>query len=316
MPRIQVLNRKRSAVNELSYLNGQLKTDCQLSISVQDSGFVQGTTVSEQLRTFGGTLFALEQHFARLQRSLDIVGIQGLDLEDLKTNALAMTSHNHSVMQSGDDLGLTIFVTPGVAPNSSGTDAAHRTVGMFTTPLPFHRWAGKYSTGESLVVSSIRQVPENCWPSELKCRSRMHYFLADQEAQKIHPGARALLLDQDGSVAEASTASIILYRQHEGLVAPLPEKVLPSISVGVLKTIASDLGMAFVHRNISVDDVRSADEILLTSTSPCLLPVTNLDNVAVSGGTPGPIFEQIMNAWNTVAGVDIVAQATQFSVRD
>ncbi len=303
-------------MNELSYLNGQLKTGSELCISVQDSGFVQGTTVSEQLRTFGGELFALDQHFARFRRSLKIVGIEELDLAEIKTNALAITSHNYSEMRSGDDLGLTLFATPGTTPTAPGSDVSHRTVGMFTTPLPFHRWAGKYSTGESLVVSSIRQVPESCWPPELKCRSRMHYFLADQEAQKACPGARAVLLDQDGFVAEASTASIILYRRDEGLVAPLPEKVLPSISVGVLKTIAEDLGIQFVHRDIPVDELRSADEILLTSTSPCLLPVTRIDNVAVADGMPGPVFEKIMHAWNAVTGVDIVAQAKQFYCRD
>lgn len=302
-------------MHELSYHNGELKGRNELRVGVLDLGFVQGVTVSEQLRTFDGNIFALEQHFARLRRSLEIVGIEGLDLDDLKCNAVAITSHNHSEIQRGDDLGLTIFVTPGVTPTSCSSGLPQRTVGMFTTPLPFDRWADKYSSGESLIVSSIRQVPDNCWPSELKCRSRMHYFLADQEAQKASPGARALLLDQDGFVAEASTASVVIHRRQEGLISPLPEKVLPSISVGVMQSIASDLDIAFVQRDISLEDVRSADEILLTSTSPCVLPVVRLDNAPVSDGTPGPVFEKIMHAWNDVVGVDIVAQSRHFSCR-
>ena len=53
----------------LAYLNGRYLPFSQAAISVTDGGFVQGVTVAEQLRTFGGKLFRLEQHLARLARS-------------------------------------------------------------------------------------------------------------------------------------------------------------------------------------------------------------------------------------------------------
>ena len=66
----------------LAYLNGKLVPVAQAVIPVYDAGFVLGTTVAEQLRTFGGQLFRLDQHLARLQHSLEIVGVDlGLPLE-------------------------------------------------------------------------------------------------------------------------------------------------------------------------------------------------------------------------------------------
>ncbi len=302
-------------MNELSYWNGELVTDDKPSISVFDVGVVQGVTVPEQMRTFGGKLFRLDEHLQRLRRSLHIVGIDGLDMEVLKDAAETIASHNHSLLQSGDDLGLSLIVTPGSCVAATHADGPRPTVGMYTTPLPFHRWAEKYSTGETLIVSSVRQVPANCWPAELKCRSRIHYFLADREAQRRKQGARALLLDQDGLVAEASTASVILYRAREGLIVPPVEKVLPSVSVGVLQALAGRLRIDFVRRDISVEDVYSADEVFLSSTSPCMQPVVSVDDSLIGGGVPGELFHQIIDAWSSLVGLNIVAQATAFAAR-
>jgi len=299
-------------MNQLSYWNGDVVCVDELSVSVFDLGFVQGVTVSEQLRTFNGQLFHLDQHLARLRRSLQIVGIN-VDVATLETQARAIASHNHGLLQPGDDLGLSIIVTPGLTGLSN--DECKPTVGIFTTPLAFHRWADRYESGEILVTSRVRQVPGNCWPEELKCRSRMHYYLADQEARQKKPGARALLLDQDGFMAEASTAGVLLYRADEGLVAPKPEKVLPSVSVSMIRKLATERQIAMVHRDIPPADVLSADEVLLTSTSPCLLPVLAVDDTTIGGGQHGPVYRQILAGWNEAVQLDIAAQARQFVSR-
>ena len=56
-----------------AYLNGHWIAAAEARLPVSDGGFVQGTTVAEQLRTFGGQLFRLEAHVDRLLRSLAIV---------------------------------------------------------------------------------------------------------------------------------------------------------------------------------------------------------------------------------------------------
>jgi len=300
---------------ELAYWNGDLVPAAALSVPVTDAGFVQGLAVAEQMRTFGGRLFRFEEHLRRLRRSLEIVGIEGVELDSLARAARELVAHNHRLLESGDDLGLSLFVTPGPYATFAPPGPCLPTVGMHTYPLPFGLWAGKYAVGQKLVVTSVRQVPESCWPTELKCRSRMHYYLADREASRRESGARALLLDQEGFVTEASTANVVIFRRAEGLVSPPREKILPGVSVAVLEELGKELGVSFCHHPLTVEDVASADEVLLSSTSPCLLPVVSLDGHPIGAGQPGPMLRTALDAWSKLAGLDIVDQARRFAVR-
>jgi len=289
-------------------LNGKWIGADRLSLAVTDAGFVQGTTVAEQLRTFGGRLFRLDAHLDRLWHSLQIVGVQPpLDRRQMAQHAEELVAHNHRLMGEGDDLGLCIFVTPG--PYSTFAPPGEPTVGMHTYRLPFHLWASTYTNGQSLRSTRIRQVPAACWPPELKCRSRMHYYLADREAAAAEPGARALMLDLEGHVTEASTANILAFRESEGLISPPRESILPGISMETAFELAAAAGLPVVHRTLTVDDLCDAAEVLLSSTSPCLLPVTRIDGRRIGEGSPGPLFARLMRAWGAKVGVDIVQQA-------
>ncbi|HEY6564816.1 MAG TPA: aminotransferase class IV, partial [Pirellulaceae bacterium] len=74
-------------------------------ISAWDAGFVQGSSVSEQLRTFQGQLFAWERHRARLQRSLEIVGVPlPMSWGELGEIMDALVRQNHALLEPGDDL--------------------------------------------------------------------------------------------------------------------------------------------------------------------------------------------------------------------
>ncbi len=301
----------------LAYLNGCYLPFSQAAISVTDGGFVQGVTVAEQLRTFGGKLFRLEQHLARLARSLAIVGIElEMPTEKLGEIARELAAKNHALLEPGDDLGLSMFVTPGPYSTFAASGAAPGpTVGMHTYPLPFHLWHEKYERGESLVVTDVMQVPSNCWPTELKCRSRMHYYLADKQARQIEPGARALMLEEHGFVTEASTANILVYYRDVGLVSPPKEMILPGVSAAVVEELAGKLGIPFSFRPLTVDDVAAADEALLCSTSPCIWPVTRLNSQPIGSGKQREIARRLLAAWSELVGVDIAAQAQQFSSR-
>jgi len=301
----------------IAYLNGQWLPISQAAVSVYDGGFMQGVTVAEQLRTFGGKLFRLDRHLDRLARSLAIVGVNpGLAREDFERIATDLAAQNHKLLDPADDLGLSMFVTPGPYASFAST-ARHKgpTVGIHTQPLTFGTWAGKYDTGDSLIVSDFQQVPAACWPAELKCRSRMHYYLADKQAREREPGSRALLLDEQGFVIEASTANILVYSRDVGLVSPPRERILPGITVAVISELARQIGVSFSHRDLRTDDVAVADEVLLCSTSPCVWSVTRFNGRPIGDGKPGPICRRLQAAWSEMVGLDIVAQARHFAMR-
>ncbi|HEV3416189.1 MAG TPA: aminotransferase class IV [Pirellulales bacterium] len=300
----------------IAYLNGQLLPASQATLPIDDAGFVMGATVTEQLRTFGGRLFRLERHLERLRHSLDICGLDsGLSSADFGQIAEKLVARNHPLLAQGDDLGLAIFITPGPYPALAESRNHIATVGLHTFPLAFRLWAKCYTEGLSLVTTSILQVPSHCWPAELKCRSRMHYFLADKEATTKEPGARAVLLDAAGHVTETSTANILLYVSGVGLISPPRTSVLPGVSLEFVIEMARGLNLSIIEREILPDDVATADEVLLSSTPNCLLPVTRFDGRAIGSGKRGSVFGRLLTAWGETVGLDIAGQAVCFANR-
>jgi len=296
------------------YWRGQWVGRSQWTVPYFDAGFVLGTTVTEQLRTFGGKLFRLDEHLERLERSLQIVGIAPpLSIARMRELAEETVARNLDRIAEGSDLGIGMLVTPGAYRALAPPGAPEPLVGIYAYPLPFHTWATKYSTGQAVVISDVQQVPGECWPAELKCRSRMHYYLADRQAAAREPGSRAILLDQQGHIVEATTANLVIYRRGEGLVSPPKEKILAGISVAALSELAGRLEIPFGYRDILPAEMSEADEALLTSTSICMLPVVRCNGQPIGEGRPGPVYRQLLDAWRAEVRVDFVQQARRFA---
>jgi branched-subunit amino acid aminotransferase/4-amino-4-deoxychorismate lyase len=87
------------------------------------------------------------------------------------------------------------------------------------------------TNGAHLVTPSTRQVPPQCYDPKIKCRSRMHYYLAEQEARLVDPEASALLLDLAGNVTETNTGNFLLVERGR-ILSPTTVNTLPGISRG------------------------------------------------------------------------------------
>ena len=292
------------------WLNGRYIPYSAAAVPLGDSGFILGPTATEQLRTFGGRLFRLDEHLDRLDHSLDILGLRPeFTRQEWTVIASDLAAGNHALLDAADDLGLGIFVTPGPYATMGVGKSTGPTVGLYTYPLPFHLFAKTYDQGQALVTTDVEQVSPRSWPRELKCRSRVHYYLADRQAAQIEPGARAVLLDADGTVTETSTANIVAYRRDEGLVTPPRAKVLPGITLHAVAELAAKLSLPWREREMRPADLAGADELLITSTSSCMLPVVRFNGRPVGNGRPGEVFHQLLAAWNEWVGLDIMAQA-------
>lgn len=289
----------------VAYLNGRWVEAAELAIPIADLGFTMGVTVTERLRTFGGRVFRQAEHLARFSHSLSIVGLPPEIASQVDVAIGEYLSRNNSIRGPDDDWAIVAFATPG-----SGDGP---TVCVHGLPLPFHEWAAFYDAGLHARVSDVRQVPANCWPTELKCRSRMHYYLAEKQTRAHDPQARAILLDQDGIVGKCSTANIVVYRHGEGLVTPSYSKVLPGVTVSVVEELAGGLGVPFQQRDITSEELKSADEVWLTSTSICVLPVVLCDDTPIGTGVPGPLYRRMLTAWNDLVGLDVPQQASKYA---
>lgn len=297
----------------LIYLNGRMMPASEAGLKVYDAGIVLGATVTEMTRTFGQALFRLDDHLARLYRSLKYMGINtGISQDEMTRISEDLVTHNARLLSPGQELGLIHFITPGEFKVYAGSAAGQAeapvpTVCMHTFPLPLHVWADYFRTGVHVVTPTTRHVPPQCVDPKMKNRSRMHWYLADRETHLVDSAAVTLLLDLEGNITETAGANFLIV-QNGAVVSPPLRNILPGVSRQTVIEICEASGMPFLERDIQIHDVVNAEEAFLATTPYCMAPCTKINGLTIGDGRPGPVFQRLMDAWGKRVGLDIIAQ--------
>jgi branched-chain amino acid aminotransferase len=296
----------------LAYLNGRFVGFGELAVPVSDAGFVFGATVTDLVRTFRGRPFRLDDHIARFRRSCELCRIPLATSDDeLRVAALKLVEHNADLPPAKSELALVMFATPGpigyYAGLPGGPGYGQPTLGVHTFPLPVARYRTLFTNGATLVVPPTRHVPAASVDPRAKMRSRMHWWIAEQEAKSIDPASSALLLDVSGHVTETAAANFLIVR-HGTVVSPPRGSILDGISMRVVEELCGELHVPFVERPLTLGECQTADEAMLAGTAFCVAGVRRLDGVDLPW--PGPVWRRLLAAWSARVGVDIEGQFT------
>jgi branched-subunit amino acid aminotransferase/4-amino-4-deoxychorismate lyase len=294
----------------LAYLRGQFLPQAEANLPLHDAGFVMGATVTDLCRTFHHRLFRLADHLHRFRQSCRAARIpQPLSDDELTRIAEQLVAHNAPSLPPDGDLALVMFATPGpigyYLGQPAGPGDGPPTLGMHTFPLPFHRYGRLFREGARLVVASVRHLPATSVDPRIKQRSRLFWWLAEQEAHLIDPAASALLLDANDCVTETAAANFLIAR--DGVVlSPPPETILNGVSLQVVRELCSELNIPFAERPLPLPEVLVADEAMLASTPYCLAGVSTIAGQTLPW--PGPVWQRLLSAWQTRVGFDIRRQ--------
>jgi branched-chain amino acid aminotransferase len=295
----------RSPQDSLAFYNGRWVATHDATLPLDDWGVLQGVMLVERIRTYQGKLFQLPRHIARLKDSVSAVGIDwqrwlNFDLaetcERIAASALESAGPQH-------DIGLVILATPGSVGSSEPTRIVH------ASELPWKRLAAWYRNGQTLVTSSIRNVPSECWPVHIKTRSRLHYYLADQQAAQHGPHAGAVMLGISNQVTETSFANVMMVNGHGEIIAPKRSDVLPGISLEIALSIAAELQIPVRFADISLEAFRNAQEIILTGTNGGIWGACSLDGIALPQPTESSVLARLQERWKDLVGGDFIEQA-------
>lgn len=295
----------------LVYLNGAFIPQSQAHLALNDAGFIFGATVTDLCRTFRHQLFRLDAHLIRFRNSCQLARVPlPLDDDQLAFVAQELVRHNALLLQPEQDLALVMFATPGAVGyylgQPGGPGEGTPTLCMHTFPLPFQRYVRLIQEGARLIIPDWRrQVPARCVSPAIKHRSRLHWWLAEQEVHETDPAASALLLDPDGYITETATANFLLVL-HGRLCSPPRDRILGGISLMVVEELCHEIGFPFVEEDLQPEHLLSATEAMLSSTPYGLAPVSSLNGRPLSW--PGPVCKQLIEAWNRKVGLDIWAQ--------
>lgn len=285
------------------YLNGQFVPEAEAKLSIYDLSVMQAAAAFEMTRSFNGEHFKLNEHLARLAQSCAALSIP-LPAEWPMLDAIIHEVTEKNEHGIGEEHRLLIVVSPGCAPMYRDLDGVIPHPFLYIADFPLRytvKGFSKYFTeGVHCVTSKVQQVPDSCIPSRAKHRSRLHFHLAQMQAPA---GTWPLMVNGHGFYTEAPGANIITV--HDGRVSYLAENALPGIS---MQTVAELTG-AYETRD---HEVEQADELWLTGTPFCMVPVVSLDGQPIGDGTPGPVFKQTVAKWSDMVGVDIQGQIAQW----
>lgn len=296
----------------IAYLNGQWAPYSQTTLPLHDAGFVMGATVVDYVRTFHHTLDRWPDHLARFQENIQEACIWDWKHSNRELTEIAekLVRHNAQLISPKQELALIVFATPGnigYYMGLAGGTGASPTLGMHTFPIPFSRYRDMVQFGVWLRVSNLVEAPPMTWvPPKIKHRSRLHWWMADQDVWTMDLGeSRALLLNEAGHVTETSFANVLAVKGN-CVLSPKRDTILPGISLKTVEELCPKVGLTFHERDLSLKDCLSSDEMLLCGTAFCLASVRQLNETTFASF--GPAFSRLLDAWNDRLGLDIHEQ--------
>jgi D-alanine transaminase len=275
----------------LCYLNGEYTSLAQAKVSVLDRGFIFGDGIYEIVPVYGRKLFRFEEHMARLERSLAKVRIvnphtRGEWLERCRRLIAA---------QAVDDQLAYMQLTRGVAwrDHVMPTDI-EPTVFMMATPMR-HATAEQRHHGVACVTARDFRWERG----DIKSISLLGNVLARQIS--ADRGAVETVLFRNGFLTEAAASNVWVVHEGAVLGPPKSEHVLEGVRYDLLRDLCEEEGIAYNLRPIAESEVLVADELMLSSATKEVLPVTTLDGEPVGHGAlrgkPGPIYSRLYEAY-------------------
>ncbi|HQS57857.1 MAG: D-amino acid aminotransferase [Gallionellales bacterium 35-53-114] len=267
------------------YLNGNFKPIEEAYIPVLDRGFIFGDGVYEVIPVYSRRAFRLAEHLKRLQASLDGIRLPNPHSETEWTSLV-----NELIAKNeGEDQYLYLHITRGVARRDHAfpQPPVQPTVFMMSSPL-LHPAAELLASG----VSAVTAVDNRWLRCDIKAISLLPNVLLRQQA--VDAGcAETILIRDDKFMTEGAASNIFVVKNGTLLAPPKDNLMLPGITYDVVLEIAAANHIPVEGRKIGKDELFTADELLLTSSTREIMPITTLDAKAVGNGKPGPVFARL-----------------------
>lgn len=269
------------------FLNGEMMPIGVARVPVQDRGFLFGDGVYEFLPVYSRRPFRLAEHLARLKASLSALQIDNPH-DDARWAAII---GQVIAANPWEDQGVYLQITRGVAPRDHA--------------FPKNIRPTVYVSASALVTPSREQVDNGVsaithedfrW---LRCDIKTTALIASCMLRElaVQSGCAETILLRQGMLTEASASNVMVVQAGQVLAPPKSRLMLAGITYDVVLELMQASGVPHAVRQISEAELRTADEIWLTSSSKEVLAVTRLDGSAVghgaAAGRPGPVFRRV-----------------------
>jgi len=276
----------------LVYLDGHFVAKEKALVSVFDHGFLYGDGIYETMRAYGGQLFLLKKHLARLKRSADAISLK-LPLSLGKIGEALIESLNVNKLREAY---VRLHISRG--PGEIGLDPALCSAPtMVITVKPFHDYPAVYfDCGVAVAIVKTRRNHPDALPPSIKGTNFLNNILAKIQADEVR-AFEGIMLNWQGYVAEGTISNIFMVKK--GVL------YTPHMDTGILEGVTRDLVLRLATRKkimvkeqlLRPGNFYVADECFITNTTMEIMPVTKIDKKIIGTGRPGPVTATLLQAY-------------------
>ncbi|MDH5546531.1 MAG: branched-chain-amino-acid transaminase [Gammaproteobacteria bacterium] len=283
-----------NSVLPLCWIESEIVPASEAKIGVLDHGLLYGDGVFEGIRFYNKKLFYWPAHLRRLRDSANAICLE-LPLNDAELETLLLDLIE---AYAGDSGYIRLVVTRGIgslgiSPVSCkrpGLFAIVDQLSMITTE--------QRSQGIRVITASTRRLPLDGLSPQIKSLNYLNHILARIEAQNAN-AQEAIVLNAQGKVTEGTTDNVFIVRDGVLLTPPVNDGALAGITRQIIMELAAEMQIENREQSMSTYDIYTADECFLTGTGAELIPVREVDGRSIRH-CPGPVFQQMSEAFNTL----------------
>ncbi len=269
------------------YVNGEYLPETEARVSIFDRGFLMADGVYEVTSVLGGKLIDFAGHLARLERSLS-----ALDIRKPAAFGDLLEIHRALVARNEIDEGLIYLqITRGsngdrdfVFPDPVTTEP---TLVMFTQSKP--GLADNPVAKKGIKIISIEDIR---WGRrDIKTVQLLYPSMGKMMAKRA--GCDDAWMVEDGHVTEGTSNNAYIVRGNRIITRQLSHEILHGITRAAVLRFAREAQMEVEERPFTIEEAKAADEAFLTSASAFVMPVVEIDGVALGDGRPGRIATRL-----------------------
>lgn len=271
----------------VAWIDQKLMPIAEARIPILDWGFLRSDATYDVVHVWKGKFFRLDDHLQRFFRNTERLRyrlpVAKHEIEPLLRNLLAVSGLA--------DAYVAMIATRGT-PKLGSRDPRECRNAFYAFAIPFVWIADpqKQRQGLHLAVSSIVRISPNSIDPTVKNYHWLDFQTALLEAYDA--GAETVVLcDEAGNVVEGPGFNIFAVK--DGQMATPARGMLQGITRRTMIEIAEALAVPVAQRAVSAAELRSADEVIITSTAGGVMPVTRIDHRHVGTGAPGPLFHRM-----------------------
>jgi len=277
---------------ELAYLNGKIMPIEKAFVPIEDRGYQFGDAVYEYIASHDGKLFFVDDHLARLERSLQELSYPSISMQMIKSGIFDLFKKSQL-----KKVGVYIQISRGVAPRSHGfSNNEPMQIIMTTRLLPDIHPHAKNG------IRAITMEDYRWGRCDIKTTQLLPNCLSKQKA--VDKGAYdTIFISKDNIVREATSSNVFIIKNNRVFTHPLTNNILPGITRKTILEICRDKEIAFEESFFTLEQLYAADEVFLSGTTTEVLPVIAVDSKDIANKKPGQLSQVLFKELRLKAGV-------------